>query len=573
MTASLSASAATATVPGGTRSGTGAMLRRRLGALAFLIILGYLVLMPVYRLQEEAFSDGAAAYRREFGRATMGETILSTVGLGVGSLIIALVLGTALGWAATRLPPRLRFLRILPMLPMVLPTVASVLGWSFLLSPRPGYLNAALRLLPWWDHLIEGPIDVYTLPWIVIITGLNLTAFVYLFVSAGFSNINSELIESAHVNGSGGFEVFVRVILPLLRPALVYGGAVALLLGLGQFTAPLLLGRSVGVQVLTTEMYLALTRVPQDPAAAAAIASPLLIFGIVVVMVQKYVLGNQSRFVTHGGKSFRPYNRTSKLAVTMVSLYVLVATVLPIAGLLIVSISPFWSREIEPSLFTLDNFRQLFDTPALTEAIWNSIFLSLCAVLISLPIGFIAASMLLKAKRMKVTRTVLDVIVALPLGIPAAVFGVGFLLTYTRDPFFLYGTRWVILVVYVTLMLPFTTRMHMSGMIALGDSYLEASRVSGAGVMRTNLKVVVPLLRGTIGGAAALMFVLLTHEFAASLLVRAPTTQVMGTVLFDYYVNGSYPLVASIAVIMTGVTFAGVVLAMVVGGADILNKL
>jgi iron(III) transport system permease protein len=43
------------------------------------------------------------------------------------------------------------------------------------------------------------------------------------------------------------------------------------------------------------------------------------------------------------------------------------------------------------------------------------------------------------------------------------------------------------------------------------------------------------------------MFVRLTHEFAASLLVRAPTLQVMGTVLFDYWVNGSNPLVAAIA--------------------------
>ena len=65
----------------------------------------------------------------------------------------------------------------------------------------------------------------------------------------------------------------------------------------------------------------------------------------------------------------------------------------------------------------------------------------------------------------------------MPLGIPAVVFGVGFLLTYTQEPFILYGTRWVIILVYVTLMLPFTTRMQLSGMVALGDTYLEASRV------------------------------------------------------------------------------------------------
>ena len=52
----------------------------------------------------------------------------------------------------------------------------------------------------------------------------------------------------------------------MIRPSMFYGGAVALLIGLGQFTAPLLLGRPGNVQVLTTEIYYALCkRTPQDP--------------------------------------------------------------------------------------------------------------------------------------------------------------------------------------------------------------------------------------------------------------------------------------------------------------------
>ena len=47
----------------------------------------------------------------------------------------------------------------------------------------------------------------------------------------------------------------------------------------------------------------------------------------------------------------------------------------------------------------------------------------------------------------------------------------------------------------------------------------------------------------------------------------------MGTVLFDYYVNGSYPLVAAIALVMTVVTAAGVVVAIMLGGSDALDKL
>ena len=194
--------------------------------------------------------------------------------------------------------------------------MASVIGWAFLLSPRPGYLNALLRNLPWWDHLEEGPVDVYTMPWIVIITGFGLTAFVYLFVSSGFANINSELLEAAQVSGSRGLGVFFRITLPLLRPVLVYGGGVALLLGLGQFTGPLLLGRNAGITVLTTEMYFFTSQSPINFGAAAAIGIAAARCSVcVVVIVQKVILGDQARFVTHGGKAFRADARPSKLAV------------------------------------------------------------------------------------------------------------------------------------------------------------------------------------------------------------------------------------------------------------------
>ena len=129
----------------------------------------------------------------------------------------------------------------------------------------------------------------------------------------------------------------------------------------------------------------------------------------------------------------------------------------------------------------------------------------------------------------------------MPLSIPAVIFGVGFLYAYTRGPLVLYGSNWVIVLVYVTLMVPFSARMQLSGMVALGDSYQEASRVSGGGVLRTHLRIMAPLMRATFAGTAALMFILLANEFAASLLVRSPTQNVMGTVLYNYYGNGLYP--------------------------------
>lgn len=551
----------------------GRWIVRRIPLLLFLAALAYLVLLPLVRLQTLAFEDDFRGFRVAYSSAAMVKTIWNTVWLALGSLVIAMFFGTLLAWWASQLSPRMRWLRALPVLPIVIPAVANVSGWAFLLSPRPGYLNALLRMLPWWSDLDSGPVEVYSLLWIVLITGFSLTAFIYLFVSTGLQNINAEIIEASRVSGASALETFFRITLPLLRPVMLYGGGVALLLGLGQFTAPLLLGTNTGVRVMTTDMYTAVTAAPTDFATAAAVGTPLLVFGMVLVMVQRLLLGDQARFVTHGGKAFRLAGKPSRLAALGIIVFAVVTTGLPMVSLLILSLSSYWSPRISISRMTLENFHQIFRESGIVSAVTNSITISLMAVFISLLIGFIVACVLLRGQRVPILRTLLDIIVAMPLGVPAVIFGAGFLFAYSRPPIILYGSWWVLVVVYVTLMLPFTTRMQLSGMLALGKSYLEASRVSGAGLIKTELLITLPLMRSTLGGAAALMFVLLTHEFTASVLVRSPHNQVMGTVLFDYWGNGSYPLVAAIAITMTLVTALGVLMAMLIGGRDVLNKL
>ena len=541
---------------------------KRVALIAFIGALGYLTVVPLVRLQLIALKHNAHPYSEAYSRSGWWQTVRWTLELGIGSLLIALVLGTGLAWAAHSLPPRLGVLRVVPILPIVIPAVSSVLGWAFLLSPHPGYLNQLLRLLPWW-HGFEGPFDIYTVPWIIIITGLSLASFIFLFVNSGFENINGELIEAAQVGGSSRAGVFFRVILPLLRPSLVYGGGVALLLGLGQFTGPLLLGRTRNISVLTTDMFFATQQIPPDYGLAAAIGSPLLLFGVVVLFANRVLLGDHTRFITHGGKGgFRQGAPGSKGAAVLIVVYGLFAVLLPTLALVFVSLSRFWTGDFSLHHLTLGTWRTVTSQSGVTPAIWNSVWLSLVAVAITLPVGYIAASLLRKRSEHRIAGALLDFIVAMPLSIPAVIFGVGFLMTYTARPFVLYGTPWVLILVYVTLMIPFATRMTLGAMASLGDAYIEASRASGAGLLRTNLQIVMPLLRPAFGGAAALMFVLLTHEFAASLLVRAPTTNVMGTILYDYYENGIYPLVACISLIMVAVTTAGVLAAMLLGGGS-----
>ena len=322
----------------------------RLGIGAVVAVIGYLVVAPMVNLQIKAFSDGAEGYREAFSIRGIGGIIVNTIGLAVGSVVIALVFGTLLAWAGSRLPRRLRFLKIFPILPLILPSVAAVVGWALLASPRPGYLNAALRQLPFWSNTTEGPFNVYSIEWIVLITGISLSAFVYVFVTSGLQNIGGELQEAARVSGSGPLKVFFTVTLPLLRPSLIYAAGVVLLLGLGQFTAPLLLGGTGGVKVLTTQMYMQVSQTPVDYSAAAALGSPLLIAGMIVVITQKRLLGGGSRYVTHTGKSFRTEGESSGFAIAVIVVYAAISSVLPICALTFVALSPYWTGKISSSV-------------------------------------------------------------------------------------------------------------------------------------------------------------------------------------------------------------------------------
>lgn len=115
------------------------------------------------------------------------------------------------------------------------------------------------------------------------------------------------------------------------------------MLGLGQFTAPLLLGRTAKIDVLTTEMFYLTERFPVDFGLGAALGFPILALGLMVVLFQKLALGEQRRFVVVSARSKYNVRETRWWAAVVIGLYLLVTTVLPLLALIYVSVSPFWT--------------------------------------------------------------------------------------------------------------------------------------------------------------------------------------------------------------------------------------
>lgn len=557
------------------RSGRGLRSPRPITALTAVLAAGltYLVLLPIIRLALLAVQDGGTYVERAIGTPEIARTLLTTIVLAVISVVVAAVLGTLLAWLAMRLPVRHRWAAVLPLLPIVLPPIASISAFAFLLAPRSGLVNDLLRSLPVFSGYTVatgGPVNVYSFGWIVAITGLYLTSFMFVFIRAGLARVGPAVIEAARSSGATPTRAFLRVVVPLLRPSLTYGGAICLLLGLSQFTAPLILGGNQNVRVLTTEVYYYVGL--QEYGLASALSMPLLILGTVLVLGQRGLLANSRRFASDVGKGVQGGGRASRWAMPALLVYGLLMVVVPMLTLVAVALSPFWTGHVDVSTFTLQNVTSTLGTPAARTAIRTSLLASVAGVLLALPLGYLAAEVIYRRRGGRALSALVDFIVGLPLGIPAVVFGLGFLYFYSQPGFQLYGTPWIIILLYVTLMLPYSVRLQLTARLSLGDSYEAAARSSGAGVLHTHLRIVVPMMRSSIAGAAALMFVLLSHEFSASVFVRSVRTQVMGTQLYDYWSTGTAPKVAVMGIVMCVITALGVTLA-ARAGSGTLEKL
>lgn len=558
--------------------GADGLLRRvaapQVGWLFIALVVALLVLSPILQLQLRAFVDGGSAFGRMLAIPRIGDTIRTTFILAVLSSLLAVVLGTLLAWCASLLPERVRRVgELMPVLPLVVPAVAAVSGWIFLLSPKVGYLNMMLRSVPGLRHLEEGPFNIYSVTWIVIITGLLLSSFVYVFVFTGMKNMGQELEAAAAACGASPLRRLFTITLPLLRPSIVFASGVVFLLGLGQFTAPLLLGRTAKIDVLTTELFYLTERYPIDFSLGAALGTPILAFGLVVVLAQRLLLGEQRRFVVVSARSKYNVRETRWWSAGVIALYFMLTTLLPLLALIYVSVSPFWSGSLLVPELTLRHWHSVLNNRGLVDAIWTSVRTSAIAIAILIPLGFGMAFALLESTRiLRPVRIAIDFLATLPVAVPASLMGFGLLFVYSRPPLQLYGTSAVLVITYVTLMIGHSTRLQFTTLVGIGREFLEASRASGASPMRSLTLVLVPMCRRGIAATAALTFVLLFHEFSASLMVRSARTQVIGSVMYDVWSSGVYAEVAVLALIMVVVTVIGVMLAAWLGGAEVARN-
>ncbi|MBF0294500.1 MAG: iron ABC transporter permease [Magnetococcales bacterium] len=267
----------------------------------------------------------------------LGELLRNTLILLFGVTVWVLLLGVGLAWltAMCRFPGQ-RFLDWALILPLAMPAYVlafSMLGLLDYGGPLRGWL--ALRFGPngYWFPDTRSP------GMVVFLFSLSLYPYVYLMARAAFLDQGRRMLEASRMLGRSPWGAFLHAALPMARPAMAAGCALAVMEALADFGAVSVLG----FNTFTTAIYKAWFGM-FNLTAATQLASLLLLFVAVALTVEQGMRGRARYFSSdgHGPKRERIRLRgmAALLATTFAGTVFLLAFVLPVGQLLVWS----WSR-------------------------------------------------------------------------------------------------------------------------------------------------------------------------------------------------------------------------------------
>jgi len=535
--------------------------------LVFAAVLCVLIVMPLSWLVYYAFTTKAgdltfANFQRLVSDAAYLDPLLTTFALATLSALICCAVAAPMGWlvARTDMPLR-RTIRILVTASFVTPPFLGAIAWELLAAPNSGLLNQFYRELTGAapdSHLL----NIYTFSGLVFVISCYTFPYVFVLVANALDRTPGDLEDASSILGGKTWDTARRITIPLALPAVLAGALVAFLQAMTLFGSPAILAMPAGFHTMTTKIW-SLFQFPPKPELAAAASLPLLVLTVILLRAEYMVLGRRSYSVV-GGKNSEPRIvrlgswRWVMLAAAMVVLACPVF--LPYFALLNASFSKIASHLVSPGNFTLQNLHFVFYELSATKlALRNTFILGILAAtagtILALVISYVTTRKAVTGHR------ILGFLATAPAAIPGIVLGVGLFFTYTRKPFVLYGTMWILLIAFVTLAMPAAYQQLQSAFRSVHPELEDASRILGATRLRALWQITAPLLRTSIIATWCFIFVGVIRELSAAIMLFTSETKVLSVLIYDLNESGDLAAISVLGLFMLLITFAVVALA------------
>jgi len=425
----------------------------------------------------------------------------------------------------------------------------TAIAWALVANPANGPLAVVLR------DLFGVKIDIYSLPGMILVTGIFGMPSMYLMIAPAFARLNPELEEAAAAAGASLMRRLRLIVFPLIAPAVSAASMLLVVVALEGFAIPAILGLPDQIFVYSSLIQYSL----QPPSGmanygqASALGVLVLALSMAMLFVYRRRVRDTSRFKVVTGKGYRQ-NRVSlgRWRIPMflvVLLFMFIAVLLPIAALVWTSLSPY-GRPMSLSglsTLTLDPYMNVLSSPQTGEILINTAQVVLVTATVTTVLSVWLA--LAATRRQFRGSTVLFEATFLVFGIPSVVLGAGVLFVYLFVPIPIYGTVWIIVVALVTRYMARGSRMVQTALLQLDDGLVEAARVTGASSFTVTRTIVLPLLKPALWRCWFWVFAHALGELPIAHLLTGSDNKTLVVLLWDTLTSSvNYPEASALAV-------------------------
>ncbi|CAN7602927.1 iron ABC transporter permease [Acidovorax sp. LjRoot66] len=549
-------------------AGPGAARPRLLHALtgvgpwiAFGLILAFLLLfllIPVGLVVYTAFINETGAltlghFANFFEQSVFRESFFNSLVVSLASVFFASLIAVPLAYLTVRFEFRGALLiQTLGVLPLIMPPFVGAVALQLIFG-RNGSINLLLNeYFGFTVPIMDGLVGV------TFVESIHYFPFILLNLVASMRNIDGAMEESALNLGARGWRLFRRVIFPLAMPGYLAGAALVFVKVFDDLGTPLVMGVT---NMLAPQAYLRITSVGIDDPLGYVISVIMIAFSILALwMAARVMKGKDYATLQKGGSSLQRRRLSaweSVLAYGWIGL-ILVVTLAPHIGILLMSFSKVWSFSVLPDSYTLEHYATVFTDSK--QMIGNTLLYCFIAAGLDVVIGTSIAYLILRTQLP--ARRWLDYLASAALAIPGLVLAIGYLrmfkgvnLPFTDTPVV---TTWVlIMLAYAVRRLPYALRSCMAALQQVHVSLEEAAQSLGASRLSTIRRVMVPLMMGGILAGFVTSFITAAVELSATILLSSAQSQApmsYGIYLYMQSISGRGPGAALgvLAVVVVG---------------------
>ena len=493
------------------------------------------------------------------------EPLLNSLSISFFVTVICLLIAMPFSYLVSKTDlPFKKLISIGLIVPYILPSYGLSMSWILLFS-RNGVLEFFLGT--------ELHFNVYGYWAIVTIQAIHIYPFAFILLTNAFAQLNQELFDAGRIMGAGKRYVLRRITIPLLAPAILSSAILVFAYAMAEFAPAMLLGGPEGIYVLTTQIWSFATVFPTNLPMAAILAVTLMLCTLTVLTFNQIYLARR-KFTTVTGKASRidivSMGKWRYVALAGCLIFLFFVIIIPLLTLLLGATIDIWGKGYTLENLTLNNFKEvLFEQEDYKRSIMNVFSLGVSAGAVAVVIGMVISYFIIRSR--KTTARALNLVAFVPFVIPGIVIGIGLILAFTRPPLALYGTIWMLLVGYVIRFLPIVTSSGTAAFRQIDEELEDAGRIFGASWIKTQIKILFPILKSPLIGAWLLVFVSVMKEVSMSSIVWSPGTEVAPVMALIAFADGEFSQAVSLSCIMITVVLVGTWLAVKIGAVKFVE--